>query len=248
MFLWLKRWWRSRHRSRNRCRLGHERRDDGTSADGGLRSGPTSGHTSQLREGRVEWLLSLLQSYPGSRWGTVRFAGSIRTSPIATYVETRLEETLYCDVRERRVRLVILCGNAGDGKTALLQHLATRLGLGRHSSSERVLKGKMNDGLVVPMNLDGSAAWQRTLCRQDSRRVSGALPGRASPREHCPLACDQRRSSVGVDRRCRNRRGGKGTSLTHELYGLLQQETFHAKSPHPFHQPQSTIVGRRHNG
>ena len=55
---------------------------------------------------------------------------------------------------------MILCGNAGDGKTALLQHLAARLGLGKHSSSERILEGRMDDGLVVRMNLDGSAAWR----------------------------------------------------------------------------------------
>lgn len=63
-------------------------------------------------------------------------------------------------IRKRQVRLVILCGNAGDGKTALLQRLATRLGLGEHTSSERILEGPLGDGLFVRMNLDGSAAWQ----------------------------------------------------------------------------------------
>jgi len=128
--------------------------------------GPTEGEAtlpsvSELREERVEWLLSLLQSYPGSpRWGNQETRGLDTSFAAGTYVETRLEEKLYRDIVERRVRLVVLCGNAGDGKTALLQHLASRLGFGQHASSERVLVGNTGDGLVVRMNLDGSAAWQ----------------------------------------------------------------------------------------
>jgi serine/threonine protein kinase len=113
-----------------------------------------------LREERVPWLLSLLQSYPGSRWGNQETRGLDTEFADRTYVKTNLEEALLRDIRGRRVRLVILCGNAGDGKTALLQHLASQLGLGKHSSSERILEGRMNDGLVVRMNLDGSAAWR----------------------------------------------------------------------------------------
>ena len=78
----------------------------------------------------------------------------------STYVETRLEEVLLRDIRERHVRLVILCGNAGDGKTALLQHLARKLGLGKQPSAHRILEGRLADGLRVSMNLDGSAAWR----------------------------------------------------------------------------------------
>ena len=58
------------------------------------------------------------------------------------------------------MRLIVLCGNAGDGKTALLQHLANQLGLGEHQSSERILEGRLANGLVVRMNLDGSASWR----------------------------------------------------------------------------------------
>ncbi len=114
----------------------------------------------ELREQRVEWLHSLLQSYPGSRWGNRETRGLDTEFATHTYVETVLEETLVSDIRERRVRLVILCGNAGDGKTALLQHLATRLGLGEHRSSERILEGRVSDGPLVRMNLDGSASWR----------------------------------------------------------------------------------------
>ena len=174
-------------------------------------------------------MLSLLQSYPGSRWGNCETRGLDTDFAIGTYVETKLEETLYRDVRERRVRLVILCGNAGDGKTALLQHLAARLGLGRHTSSERVLQGKMSDGPTVRMNLDGSAAWQDALPIRFSTRFLEPFTRGGPAREHRPLAGDKRWPSVGVDRGC-GRLGGEanGTSLTKELYGLLQQETFSA--------------------
>ena len=111
------------------------------------------------REQRVEWLQWLLQSYPGSRWGNRETRGLDSDFAEQTYVETPLETALYDDVRARRIRLVVLCGNAGDGKTALLQHLARWFGLERRASSERVLEGETNDGLRVRMNLDGSASW-----------------------------------------------------------------------------------------
>ena len=111
-------------------------------------------------EQRVEWLRGLLQSYPGSRWGNQETRGL--DSPFAeqTYVPTPLEAALHDDVRARRVRLVVLCGNAGDGKTALLQRLARDFGLERRASSERVLEGETDDGLRVRLNLDGSASWR----------------------------------------------------------------------------------------
>ena len=112
------------------------------------------------RAGRVEWLKGLLQSYPGSRWGNQETRGLDSAFAEQTYVETSLEAALDDDLRARRVRLVVLCGNAGDGKTALLQHLARRFGLARRASSERVQEGETDDGLRVRMNLDGSASWQ----------------------------------------------------------------------------------------
>lgn len=111
-------------------------------------------------ENEVDWLQSLLQSYPGSRWGNSETRGLDTDFAEQTYVETPFEDALYDDILLRKVRLVILCGNAGDGKTALLQHLAKRLEFGRHDSSERILEHRMDDGLIVRMNLDGSASWQ----------------------------------------------------------------------------------------
>ena len=115
---------------------------------------------TERRENKVEWLKSLLQSYPGSRWGNSETRGLDTDFADETYVETDLEQALYRDIVKRRVSLVILCGNAGDGKTALLQHLAKRLGLDVRTSATRVLKGRLDDGLTVCMNLDGSASWQ----------------------------------------------------------------------------------------
>lgn len=115
---------------------------------------------AELTEQRIDWLQSLLESYPGSQLGNQETRGLDSRFSKSTYVETKLEATLLRDIRERQVRLVILCGNAGDGKTALLQHLAHKLGLGNHLSASRILEGNLPDGLRVRMNLDGSASWR----------------------------------------------------------------------------------------
>ena len=69
-----------------------------------------------------------------------------------------MEAELWEQITERKVGLVILCGNAGDGKTALLQHLAQELEMGCHQSSERIIDRVLENGTRVRMNLDGSAA------------------------------------------------------------------------------------------
>ena len=114
----------------------------------------------ERRRREVPWLRHLLRSYPGSRWGNRETRGLDTKFATQTYVETGLEETLLDEILERRVRLVVLCGNAGDGKTALLQHLADGLGMGRQDSSERIFDQVIDDGLRVRMNLDGSAAYK----------------------------------------------------------------------------------------
>lgn len=114
----------------------------------------------ERRKNEVPWLKSLLQSYPGSRWGNVETRGLDSDFAAETYVETALEQAMHDAIVERRLSLVILCGNAGDGKTALLQHLAKRLGLGEQPSTTRILEGRLHDGVTVRMNLDGSASWK----------------------------------------------------------------------------------------
>jgi len=180
--------------------------------------------SQELQEQKIEWLRSLLQSYPGSQWGNRETRGLDTPFAAQTYVETKLEAILERDIRERRIRLVILCGNAGDGKTALLQHLAARLGLGNHFSSERILEGRIEDGLIVRMNLDGSAAWR-------GRSADEILDEFLAPFQKGPptedlvhlLAINDGRLLEWIDG-VEQRNAGNPTPLTEELYQLLQGE------------------------
>lgn len=177
-----------------------------------------------LTEQRIGWLKSLLQSYPGSRWGNRETRGLDTKFAAETYVPTALEKTLLEDIRAARVRLVILCGNAGDGKTALLQHLALELGLGRHPSADRILEGRVPNGPRVRMNLDGSAAWK-------GRSADEILDEFLSPFENGPprenivhlLAVNDGRLLEWIEGVVE--RFGHETALTRELYDLLQRES-----------------------
>ena len=114
----------------------------------------------ERHENEVPWLRDLLQSYPGSLRGNRETRGLDSDFADRTYVETDLERALYRGLREGGASLVVLCGNAGDGKTALLQRLAKRLGLGEHRSAQRLVEGHTEAGLTVRINLDGSASWK----------------------------------------------------------------------------------------
>lgn len=81
-----------------------------------LPDGPEVSAPAGRSENEVPWLRSLLQSYPGSKWGNPETRGLDSDFAAATYVETDLEESLHRDIVERKVSLVVLCGNAGDGK------------------------------------------------------------------------------------------------------------------------------------
>ena len=181
----------------------------------------------QLRENRVDWLLSLLQSYPGSLWGNQETRGLDSDFAAQTYVQTNLEEALLSDILERRVRLVILCGNAGDGKTALLQHLAKRLIPRRESytSAERFLNGRTEDGLTIRMNLDGSAAWQGRSA--DELLDEFLAPFRSGPPEgdvtHLLAINDGRLLEWLEEVACRE--GWNESQLIEELGAVLGEET-----------------------
>lgn len=108
----------------------------------------------------VGWLTELLQAYPGGVYGNAETRGLDSDFATATYVETDLDRALVEEVRARRSRLVILCGNAGDGKTALLQNLFKSLGCGSESSRARTREETLDDGLTLRVNLDGSAAYR----------------------------------------------------------------------------------------
>lgn len=172
-------------------------------------------------EHRVTWLKSLLQSYPGSRWGNSETRGLDTEFASTTYVRTALEESLLESVRKERVRLVILCGNAGDGKTALLQHLAMELGLGRHKSVDRILEGRIPNGPQVRMNLDGSAAWKgKSADELLDDFLAPFQDGQLSDNIVHMLAINDGRLLEwieGVEERL-----GRKTKLTENLYELLQ--------------------------
>ncbi len=114
----------------------------------------------QLTPQEVPWLKNILRSYPGSRYGNDETRGLDSDFAIQTYVETNLDRAILKDIRDRKVNLVILCGNAGDGKTAFLQNLAKNLGIPLQHSSKRLWDFTLPDGLRVRANLDGSASYQ----------------------------------------------------------------------------------------
>lgn len=113
-----------------------------------------------LTPNTVAWLRSLLSAYPGSRHGNCETRGLDSEFALATYVETRLDDVLLDEIEAGKINLVILFGNAGDGKTAFLQHLAQRLGMQNIHSSSRVWDHQLTNGKRLKVNLDGSAAWQ----------------------------------------------------------------------------------------
>ncbi|MDD5177526.1 MAG: NERD domain-containing serine/threonine-protein kinase [Sterolibacterium sp.] len=107
------------------------------------------------------WLSNLLSTYPGSRHGNAETRGLDSEFAVATYVETDLDRSLREKVERAQVELVILFGNAGDGKTAFLQHLLKGLGLtaDKLHSSQRVIRHTLGDSRKLLVNLDGSASW-----------------------------------------------------------------------------------------
>jgi serine/threonine protein kinase len=113
-----------------------------------------------LSENTVPWLGEVLSAYPGARHGNAETRGLDSDFALQTYVETPLDNILLEDIRAGRVNLVILFGNAGDGKTAFLQHLVRRLGVEDIHSSRRVWETTLEGNRRLMVNLDGAAAWQ----------------------------------------------------------------------------------------
>ncbi len=106
----------------------------------------------------VPRLAELLSAYPGSRHGNAETRGLDSRFAEETYVDTGLDETLQREVREGQVDLIVLFGNAGDGKTAFLQNLTQAVIEDRPTSQQRVWEGRLPGGRMLKLNLDGSAA------------------------------------------------------------------------------------------
>ncbi len=121
---------------------------------------PEAGSDELPAPSEVGWLRQVQQAYPASPKGNAETRGL--DSPFAkqTYVETALDTSLAKEIRDGKVNLVILCGNAGDGKTAFLQNLSENLGLGAKPSAERLWDVTLGGRIKVRANLDGAAAYQ----------------------------------------------------------------------------------------
>lgn len=105
-------------------------------------------------------LLELLGLYPGSRHGNAETRGLDSAFAESTYIETKLDRMLRDDIQHGDLNLVVLLGNAGDGKTALLQHLIQGLGLTPPRSADRIWQQSLPDGRELMINLDGSASYR----------------------------------------------------------------------------------------
>jgi serine/threonine protein kinase len=112
------------------------------------------------RPQEVPRLLGILSAYPGSRYGNHETRGLDSPFAVETYVPTELDDRLLRYVEDPGVNLVILLGNAGDGKTALLQRLIGRLTGRSPSSAERIWDLGLDNGRRLYVNLDGSAAYR----------------------------------------------------------------------------------------
>lgn len=115
---------------------------------------------SERKPRQLKWLSEVQQAYAGSRRGNRETHGLDSDFARQTYVPTGLEDELKTAVLDRRYRLIVLCGNPGDGKTALLQRLAEALGDAATRSQAGPVKFPAAGGPWVAMNLDGSAAWR----------------------------------------------------------------------------------------
>jgi len=114
----------------------------------------------EFYEAEETWLMQLLQTHPASRYGNPETRGLDSDFARRTYVEGNLDHHLAQEIRDGAVKLVFLCGNAGDGKTAFLQNLAENLGAPPVTSSTRLWKIRTDNGITVRINLDGAASFE----------------------------------------------------------------------------------------
>jgi serine/threonine protein kinase len=131
---------------------------------------------------RVPWLRDMLSTYPASLVGNAETRGLESRFARETYVETKLDSHVFEELRDGKAQLVVLCGNAGDGKTAFLQQLAAALGLPGVQSKQRIWEHTLSDGRRMLLNLDGAAAWNEHSADELMNRI--LLPfmdGRSHP-------------------------------------------------------------------
>ncbi|MGQ9896608.1 MAG: hypothetical protein ACUVR8_03465 [Acidobacteriota bacterium] len=191
----------------------------------------------ERRPRRLKWLSEVQKAYPGARRGNSETHGLDSKFAHQTYVLTGLEKTLYQDVISRRFRLVILCGNAGDGKTALLQKLAGDLGISETRRAGGIIEHPLPDGLRVRFNLDGSAAWETTSSNELLNTLLEPFASGAPPQEDIVhlLAINDGRLISWLE--------GQTTPLSQSLRRLLSGQKSDASHIGFFHLNYRSLVG-----
>ena len=104
------------------------------------------------------------------------------------------------------------------------------LGLGKHSSADRILQGTLTDGLIVRMNLDGSAAWKgRSADHLLDEFLAPFQLGEPSEDVVHLLAINDGRLLEWIEG-YEERNGQQKTRLTEDMLLLLQQGFSHGIS------------------
>jgi serine/threonine protein kinase len=124
----------------------------------------------------VSYLLTLYSQSPRSNAGTRGLDDLGRR----TYVPTFLDDKLMPDVLDGRFKLVVITGNAGDGKTAFLQQLETAAGeQAQLVSSEALVNGRRftTTQRTFLTNYDGSQDEDRQPNDEVLREFFGPFKG-----------------------------------------------------------------------
>ncbi len=128
--------------------------------DGMSRASKASGgvevvHTKQgITEDIVDYINSLYSQSTHGNAGT-RSNNIQNTLDDLTYTETRLDQKLLNDIKQLKYRLVIITGNAGDGKTAFIRKVE-KCGTDRRQFEQGNGSRFVIDGVTFESNYDGS--------------------------------------------------------------------------------------------
>jgi len=171
-----------------------------------------------LTDNKVPWLSQILQSYPASPKGNIETRGLDSDFSRQTYVDTELDEHLWDNLTDGKFGLIILCGNAGDGKTAVLQNLARNLDLKNISSSDRIWDKTIDNGIQLVVNLDGAASFKGRSATELLDEIFAPFMNGDFPENlvHCLAINDGPLLSWIED--------NEGCWLTEQLYSTLTRE------------------------
>lgn len=102
----------------------------------------------------VDYINSLYSQSKHGNSGTRAGSGSSALDKL-TYTETRLDKELIADIEALKYKLIIITGNAGDGKTAFIRHIEERGQMRQAFTNKNGSTFKLN-GLQFQSNYDGS--------------------------------------------------------------------------------------------